>query len=223
MAPAGSGTCLPVFFHTHPMHHVRQLKQGLTNNAPFAGVVKRTGQLEAALAASQADVQNISHLLVQQKHQNSATKASIKTATEQHKKLTRRHASLKKAFGCSDKQKAVQLKQLLSTLVVMSDSMQHANSNIVSKMQLLRSELGKLQDQLAALHRHTDSPQIKAADWEAAEVAGDGIGIKQPFKQVRAGQDAGRTSMCCVLQYCLTWLACLLADALAYLLTNSLA
>ena len=211
------------------MHHTRQARQVLTDNALFAGLVKRTGQLEAALVASQADVQNISHLLVQQKHQSFATKATVKAATKQHKRLTRQHASLKKALGRSDRQKAalqqkaVQLKQLLSALMVMSDSMQHANSNIVSEMQLLRSELGKLQDQLAALHRHTDSPQIKAAGWEAAEVAGDGIGIKQPFKQVRAGQDAGRTSMCCVLQYCLTWLACLLADALAYLLTNSLA
>ena len=63
------------------------LPQDLTDNALFAGLVERTGQLEAALAASQADVQNISHLLVQQKHQNSATKASVKTATKQHKKF----------------------------------------------------------------------------------------------------------------------------------------
>ena len=192
-------------------HHMQQSKQDLTVNALFAGLVGRTGQLEAALAASQADVQKICNLLAQN-HQNSATKDRVKTATRKHRRLTRQHASLQKALRCSDRQKAalqqkaVQLQQLLNTFMDMSRSMQQANSDMGSEMQLLRAELGKLQDELAALHRRSESTQIKTAAGEAAEVAAGGTSTKQAFEQVRAGQDAGLAVTCNIVS-----VACLLA------------
>lgn len=195
---------------THLTHCLRHSHQDLPNIVVFAGLVKRTGQLQAALAASQADLQTIKNLLVQQKSQHSATKASMNTAATQHRRLTRQYASLKKALRRSNRQKAdlqqkaVQLQQLSSSLMDMSHSMQQVNSDMGSEMQLLRAEVSKLQDQLSALHRRAASPQIKAGVGEAVEVAAGGASMKQTLKQVRAAHDAGCARMCCDLQSSLT-------------------
>ena len=162
----------------------------MTDIAWFAGLLKHAGQLEAALAASQADVQAIKTLLVQQESQHSASKASTSTAAKQHRRLTKQHASLKKALRHSDRQKtalqqkAVQLQQLLNTLMDMSRSMQQANSSMGSEMQLLRAELAKIQDQLAALQKKAESPMIKSGVEEEVDVAAGGSSRKQTLKQV---------------------------------------
>ena len=189
------------------MHYMRQSNQDLTGNALSAGLIKRAGQLEAALAASQADVRTIKKGLVRQESQHSASRCSMSTAAKQHRRLTRQHASLKKALRRSDRQKAVlqqkavQLQQLLTSVMDMGCSMQQANSSMGTEMQLLGAELGKIQDQLATLHKHAESTKIKAGVEEEVDDAAGGTSTKQTLKQVTAGYDASCAWLCCDMQF----------------------
>ena len=191
----------------------------LTGNAVFTGLVQRTGRLETSLAVSQADAKAICYRLVQLESQHSTVKARLSTAGKQRRRLTRQHAGLKKAIRRSDRQKAalqheaVQLQQLLTSVMDMGCSMQQANSSMGTEMQLLRAELDKIQDQLAALQNKAESPLIKAGVGKGMEVAADDKGMSQTLKQVRPCISwlSGCTRMCCrICMVILASLACLL-------------
>lgn len=198
----------------------------LTGSISFAGMIRRSGQLEAALAASQADAKAISVRLTKLESQRSTTKARLSAAAKQHRRRRRQHGSLIKALSRSDgqkaalQQKALQLQQLLTSLMDMSRSMQQANSDMGSEMQLLKAELGKVQDQLAALQVMAEAPSREAGTLKGAEVAVNDKDMNKTLKQVRLCGDlpSGFARMCSgVSSFTLASLTCLLAHSLTVL------
>lgn len=184
--------CRTLFFcMSHASCTAAKTRLSGSTSFTFTGMIVRTGQLEAALAASQADAKAISLRLMQLGSQSSTTKARLSTAAKQRRRLSRQHGSLIKALRRSDKQKAtlqqkaVQLRQLLSSLMDMSHSMQQANNSMGSEMQLLKAELGKVQDQLAALQTRAEAPPTEAGVGKGAEVVANDKGVNKTLQQVR--------------------------------------
>ncbi|KAL3152892.1 hypothetical protein ABBQ38_012199 [Trebouxia sp. C0009 RCD-2024] len=165
------------------------------------GLLRRTGRLEAALAASQAHAQYLSvHTLKeletrlsQASSRHSASKARLARAAKQQRRLSKQHASLRKAHRRAERQKttlqqkAVQLRQLLTAIVSLGSSMQQTQHSMAAQIGQVKAELARVERQMQALHKEGEAAEKIRADFgeKLGGAAAGANSVKKTLKQVK--------------------------------------
>ncbi|KAL3136282.1 hypothetical protein ABBQ32_007289 [Trebouxia sp. C0010 RCD-2024] len=164
------------------------------------GLLRRTGRLEAALAASQAharylSVQTLKELktrLSQASSRHLATKTRLARAAKQQRRPIKQHASLRKAHRRAKRQKttlqqkAVQLKQLLTAMLRLGSSMQQTQHSMAAQIEQVKAELARVRRQMQASHKEGEAAETIRADFgEKGGAAAGGNSVKKALKQVK--------------------------------------